>query len=61
MGAAGVVGAVLVAGAEFLGVVMSKVYARMLGVCFERTVDVNLEAIRFSQFGVDPKNVEGIG
>jgi hypothetical protein len=35
MGAAGVVGAVLVAGAVFLGVVMASVYERMLGVCFE--------------------------
>jgi hypothetical protein len=35
VGAAGVVGAVLVAGAVFLGVVMGLVYERMLGVCFE--------------------------
>ena len=32
----GAVGAVLVAGAVFLGVVMDLVYERMLGVCFER-------------------------
>jgi hypothetical protein len=31
----GAVGAVLVAGAVFFGVVMSSVYERMLGVCFE--------------------------
>jgi hypothetical protein len=31
----GAVGAVLVAGAVFLGVVMSSVYERILGVCFE--------------------------
>jgi hypothetical protein len=31
----GAVGAVLVAGAVFLGVVMVPVYERMLGVCFE--------------------------
>jgi hypothetical protein len=36
VGAAGVVGAVLVAGAVFLGVVMGSVYERMLGVCFEK-------------------------
>jgi hypothetical protein len=36
VGAAGVVGVVLVAGAEFLGVVMDLVYERMLGVCCER-------------------------
>jgi hypothetical protein len=31
----GAVGAVLVAGAVFFGVVMVPVYERMLGVCFE--------------------------
>jgi hypothetical protein len=31
----GAVGAMLVAGAVFLGVVMNSVYERMLGVCFE--------------------------
>jgi hypothetical protein len=31
----GAVGAMLVAGAEFFGVVMDSVYERMLGVCFE--------------------------
>jgi hypothetical protein len=35
VGAAGVVGAALVAGAVFLGVVMVSVYERMLGVCCE--------------------------
>jgi hypothetical protein len=31
----GAVGAMLVAGAVFLGVVMNSVYERMLGFCFE--------------------------
>jgi hypothetical protein len=31
----GAVGAVLVAGAVFFGVVINSVYERMLGVCFE--------------------------
>jgi hypothetical protein len=40
VGAAGVVGAVLVAGAVFLGVVMGLVYEWMLGVCFEIAADL---------------------
>jgi hypothetical protein len=34
----GAVGAMLVAGAVFFGVVMGLVYERMLGVCFEHNV-----------------------
>jgi hypothetical protein len=49
----GAVGAMLVAGAVFLGVVMFSVYERMLGVCFERTsleckTDSNPNAIELS-------------
>jgi len=39
VGAAGVVGAVLVAGAVVLGIVMVSVYERMLGVCFAIAAD----------------------
>jgi hypothetical protein len=49
----GAVGAMLVAGAVFFGVVMGLVYERMLGVCFERTsqeckTDSNPNAIDLS-------------